>query len=363
MTLSLSEETSVPVPDHCEIHKYCNLFPDMAATKAADAAEMNPQFAALVEDIRANGQMDAIVMYQGAILDGRNRWKALKKIGASEMKICQFEGDDTEALAYAVSKNLKRRSLTPGQRAMIGTQIEKEYSEIAAAKKASGKGSGGSGGRGNKAERPAGESRDKERSAAKAAAQVDVSRNSLQFCKRISKEYPEIADKLSRGEISLAQAQKMVTKAETDSTPTVDAFNVEVPKEMAVCFTDASFPDAEDVVTRGDMNAAMKAIRRAGDWLISTAKAKASTPGKKNTLAGLDVPLIEKMIKDLSATIRSSRPYCLTPEGSQDKVAVKRGWMTEAEYKLHSKAGKPSKDDGEEDKAPAVKAKAKVARK
>jgi hypothetical protein len=368
--MALSEEASVPVPEHCEIHKYCSMFPDMSATKASDAAEMNPQFAALMEDIRANGQLVAIVMYKGAILDGRNRWKALKKIGAAEMKIQQFEGDDTEALAYSTSMNLKRRSLTSGQRAMIGVAIEKELSELAAARKASGKGSEGSGGRGKKADRADGKKagRDSGRASAAAAAQVDVSRNSVQLAKKISKDHPDIADKLSRGEISISQAQKMVHKVESESKPVTDAFDTVVPKDMVLCFTDASFPDEEDVVTRGDLNMALNAIKRAGNWITSTAAAMvaASTPNKKNALAGIDMPLVEKLLRELSATIRSGRPYCLTPEDAQDKTAKRRGWMTEGEYKLHTKAGKPVKEEGAEKEEKAAKAatgKAKTARK
>jgi hypothetical protein len=365
--MALSEEVSVPVPEHVDIHKYCSMFPDMSATKAADAAEMNPQFSSLMEDLRKNGQMVPIVMYQGMILDGRNRWKALKKIGAAEMKIQQFEGDDAEALAYSVSMNLKRRSLSSGQRAMIGVAIEKEYSEIAAARKASGKGAEGSGGRGKKADRAEGkQSRDSGRASAAAAAQVDVSRNSIQFAKKISKAHPEIADQLSRGEISLTQAQKKVHKIESESKPVTDAFDAVVPKEMTLCFTDASFPDSDDVVTRGDLNAALNAIKRAGNWITSTAAAMvaASVPNKKNALAGIDTALVEKMVRDLSSAIRSGRPYCLTPEGAQDKTAVRRGWMTEGEYKLHTKAGKPVKEEGVDEKAAkAAKAKTKTARK
>ena len=70
-----------------------------------DGAEMKPHpyadilpllegeaFDALVADIRANGLLEPITLYEGMILDGRNRWNACKAAGV-EPQFREFDGD------------------------------------------------------------------------------------------------------------------------------------------------------------------------------------------------------------------------------------------------------------------------------
>jgi ParB-like chromosome segregation protein Spo0J len=82
------------------------------------------EFDALVEDIRANGQCEAITVYQNMILDGRNRNRACIKLGI-EPRLNQFIGDDKAARAFVISKNLHRRHLTAEKRReLIAEQIK-----------------------------------------------------------------------------------------------------------------------------------------------------------------------------------------------------------------------------------------------
>ena len=81
------------------------------------------QFGELVEDIAKNGLISPIVLFQGQILDGRNRHKAVLALGeafafSAEHHIKRFNGSDEEALDYVESLNVHRRHLTPAQRAM-----------------------------------------------------------------------------------------------------------------------------------------------------------------------------------------------------------------------------------------------------
>jgi len=69
----------------------------------------------LSKDIKINGQLEAIVLYEGKILDGRNRYLACKKANIEpKYSIMNYNIDPVD---FVVSKNLVRRQLTPAQKA------------------------------------------------------------------------------------------------------------------------------------------------------------------------------------------------------------------------------------------------------
>lgn len=103
-------ETAPPHPmNH---HELACLFPMLGNEALAD----------LTEDIRANGVREPIVLFEGQILDGRNRYHAAREIGC-EYPVAEYVGPDP--LGYVVSLNLKRRHLTESQRAMVAAKIAK----------------------------------------------------------------------------------------------------------------------------------------------------------------------------------------------------------------------------------------------
>jgi hypothetical protein len=78
------------------------------------------EFAALVDDIKAQGLREKIWLYDGKILDGRNRYLACQKAKVKPL-YRKFTGKD--ALAFVVSLNIARRHLTIEQRAFAGARI------------------------------------------------------------------------------------------------------------------------------------------------------------------------------------------------------------------------------------------------
>jgi hypothetical protein len=79
------------------------------------------ELSALAEDIRLHGQQAPIVMVDGAILDGRNRWLACGK-AEREPWCVEWHGVGTP-LDFVVSQNLHRRQLNTSQRALIAAEI------------------------------------------------------------------------------------------------------------------------------------------------------------------------------------------------------------------------------------------------
>jgi N6-adenosine-specific RNA methylase IME4/ParB-like chromosome segregation protein Spo0J len=81
------------------------------------------EFAALVEDIRAHGvRQPVVVTRDGYLADGRHRQRACQVIGI-EAPIQVYDGPTDGLLDYVVSANLHRRHLTSGQKAMIAVDL------------------------------------------------------------------------------------------------------------------------------------------------------------------------------------------------------------------------------------------------
>lgn len=95
-----------------KFHPFAEIFPLL------DDAE----FDALVADIKQHGLREHIWLYEGKILDGRNRFLACKTAKV-EPQFREYKGDD--ALAFVVSLNVQRRHLTTSQRAMAAAEIAK----------------------------------------------------------------------------------------------------------------------------------------------------------------------------------------------------------------------------------------------
>ncbi|WP_019304059.1 hypothetical protein, partial [Xanthomonas oryzae] len=95
------------MPEHIhELHPLCTLFPRLAGA----------QFDTLREDIAANGLRHPIVLLDGRILDGGNRYRACVEAGV-EPTFTEFTGGNI--VSFVLSSNLHRRHLSAGQQAAI----------------------------------------------------------------------------------------------------------------------------------------------------------------------------------------------------------------------------------------------------
>lgn len=78
------------------------------------------QFEDLVGSIRENGQLDAIILLDGTILDGRNRFRACKAAGV-QPRFEVFSGSNPAK--FVAAKNVHRRNLTTNERALIAAKM------------------------------------------------------------------------------------------------------------------------------------------------------------------------------------------------------------------------------------------------
>ena len=95
---------------HYEFHELCCIFPRCT----------DEELQLLVSDIRENGLQTPITLYEGKILDGRNRYLACQMLNI-EPDYVEFDGKDP--LPFVVSRNLCRRHLSESQRAMVAATI------------------------------------------------------------------------------------------------------------------------------------------------------------------------------------------------------------------------------------------------
>lgn len=95
-------------------HPLADTFPMMSDDELTDQAD----------DIRENGLLHPITLFEGMILDGRNRYISCKRAGIAP-RYETFTGTFTEALRRVWSENVQRRHLTSSQcAAIIITQDE-----------------------------------------------------------------------------------------------------------------------------------------------------------------------------------------------------------------------------------------------
>jgi ParB-like chromosome segregation protein Spo0J len=110
------EEKSNPAPQkEYEFHPYANIFPLMEGE----------EFKALVDDIKANGLREPITVYEGKILDGRNRYRAVMDAGHQyRLKDQDFKPyTGTKPLEFVISANVHRRHLDTSQRALTAARL------------------------------------------------------------------------------------------------------------------------------------------------------------------------------------------------------------------------------------------------
>jgi ParB family chromosome partitioning protein len=114
------------------VHPAATLFPMM------DAEALQ----ALAADIREHGQREPVILFNGAVLDGRNRLRACELAGVEPQFVTR---DDVESpTTFVLSLNLHRRHLTPVQCAALAFKVSGAFAAEAEERARVGNAKGGS---------------------------------------------------------------------------------------------------------------------------------------------------------------------------------------------------------------------------
>jgi ParB-like chromosome segregation protein Spo0J len=191
-----------------EGHRLANYFPAIQGTEFND----------LVESIRKNGQINPIILFEGKILDGKNRYRACQELGIEPITE-EYSGSDP--LDFVIAENINRRHLTESQRALLATEMLPEFEKQAREhynkiKSKQVKDQKTANGKFVKSVKPFKKVRteDKFDSANEAGKQFGVSGSSVQKAKRIKKAVDDgeldkgIIDDIHKGKKTLGAADK-----------------------------------------------------------------------------------------------------------------------------------------------------------
>lgn len=210
----LAHDTDLP------FHPLANLFPLIE----------DKDFADFVDDIRSKGVRDPILLFEGQILDGRNRYRAVKALiegGSTDIKLPFDEFDeekDGKPLEYVISKNLRRRHLTESQRAYVAAKLANM-----------------SQGRPEKpanlpvlSEAPEASTELPMIDQATAAEMLSVSERSVRSAKRVQEQgVTELKEAVEHGEIAVSKAEKIAKLPQAEQKEEVAKFSSSSRATMA----------------------------------------------------------------------------------------------------------------------------------
>ncbi|MDJ0342211.1 DUF5131 family protein [Streptomyces sp. H10-C2] len=194
-----------------EVHAFAEAFP------LIDGDE----FTELVRDIKRNGLREPIILNHNrtVLIDGRNRWRACEEAGSDPVfETLSERYTETMLLDLIVSKNLARRQMNPGQKALMALEYERFYSEATKVGRPIGNASRPQVtvsetipadlpefGKGSETVRPDSYMRE---SRERAARVVGASGRAVQQAKAVQRDTPDLAAKVRAGSLALDAADK-----------------------------------------------------------------------------------------------------------------------------------------------------------
>lgn len=243
-------------------HEVADLFPMMD----------KESFAGLCKDIETNGLLEPIWLYEGQIVDGRNRYCACKETGR-EPKFREWDGKGS-LVGFVASLNLNRRHMDSSQKAAVSQQMLPMLEAEARERQRAGGGNHGNQYTGEtvavteKILEPA----KRGKTAVEIAAEiVGVNPRYVQNMKIIAKEAPEKVQEIRDGKVTIPQVMRELRpkseKPKKDEPKTTEEFT---QGTQAMHFATIAQSQLERI--RLDDPKRVQALLQVQDWIANSLK-------------------------------------------------------------------------------------------
>ena len=192
------------------VHPAATLFPMM------DAEALQ----ALADDIREHGQREPVILFDDAVLDGRNRLRACELAGVEPRFVTRTDAEVGDPIDFVLSLNKHRRHMEPSQLATLSVKVSAAYAVAAAERARVGREAGRESrwsGNGSLPDHPAPERDNNARSLVQAAKQVGAGINATATMAAVLRDAPEVFAAVDRGLIATvtdAKAAAALPKAQ-----------------------------------------------------------------------------------------------------------------------------------------------------
>lgn len=213
-------------PADLTIHPYCEYFPELDRYDAEQ----------LQASIAHDGLLEPIVLYEGQVIDGRNRLKACIACGEAP-RFVEFEevSGGMEVLPWLLVKNLFRRHLTVDQTIAVTHKAFHEQARLNAEqrKRESGKQYGR--GRPKQVNQISGQAirpRHERSTSGQIAMLAKSSRYKAEQIIKVANQAPELVEEVAKGRLSLRDAVKKTV--EQHSTKTSWSYAQAIKEAVAV---------------------------------------------------------------------------------------------------------------------------------
>ena len=208
-----------------EPHPLAQLFPPISQEEVAE----------LGRDIALHGQLEPIVLYQGKILDGVNRYKACRLMNREPWTI-EFNPERVKRTPeeYVIAANVMRRHLTAAQRACLAADLAEEIEKEWAAGRDGGFRLPVDGTEGREAG-----GRPRSSALPEAAQMMGVSRAAAYEARQVKTTNPEIFQRVKAGSQTLKGAMEEIRPPGEMAEPA--SYHLSTEAEGAV----SEIPDAE----------------------------------------------------------------------------------------------------------------------
>lgn len=185
-------------------HPIANIWPMMS----------DEEISALAEDIKEQGLIEPVWLYEGKILDGRNRAKACTIAGVT-VETKTYKGDNP--VGFAFSLNEKRRHLSSGARAALAVEAKPLYEAEAKKRREATQG------RPKVADKKPPQKvaevsrpRAERESRTQAAKDFGTNHRYVNQAEKVKANAPEVFEKLKQGKVSMQDAMREVRKKPTN---------------------------------------------------------------------------------------------------------------------------------------------------